>query len=296
MKPFLNFDQQVALLLSRKLKIKNIDAAKNVLKAENYYRLSGYFKLFTKTGSDDFQDNFTFKKVLKVYEFDNKLRLLLDKYLAMVEISARTRIAYNLAKTTTPISYLDVRNFRDSSRHAAFIQDKDKEIRRNQRNPMISHYSTDSLPIWVLVEILTFGCLSKMYANLKPNLQNQISRSTDYEKVFHRDQYSSLLLAACNLRNVCAHHGRLYGKIFPYNISLSPSDQSLFNRYGISLPTGSSSNAFQLIFSLFKLLHNKTDRKKFINDLKIIFLKYSRYIDIKKLGFTKKWVAIYSKC
>lgn len=296
MKPFLPFNNQLNLLKSRHLVIKSEKEAVLILKAENYYRLSGYFKLFTKPGSDDFVDGFSFYDLLKIYRFDTELRLLLNKYLAIVEIAARTRIAYNLARITCPDSYLNPSNFNNSSHHTIFIDEINKERRRSSRNPIVSHFVGENIPIWVLVEIMTFGVISKMFANLKKNLQNEICLSPEYEKVYVRQRYENYLQITCNLRNVCAHHGRLYGKRFPYNISLSRGDIDLFNKYGYAIPSNSSSSTFELIFAMFKLIPNNDDKKEFRKSLKKIFFKYRKYIDLKKLGFYNKWDLVLKEC
>lgn len=296
MKPFTSFTEQLNKLKTRNMKITNTSQALMVLKEENYYRLSGYFKLFTKNGSDDFVDNFSFRKLLKIYNFDSELRIILDKYLAKIEINARTRIAYNLAKSSSPISYLDSNTFDKIDYFNDFIKNKEKEIKHNLRNPMINRYNTQDLPIWVLVEILSFGCLSRMFANLKSIYKTAITHSPDYKKSYFNSQYENLLLIASNLRNICAHHSRLYGKKYPFNISLTRLDTILFNKYKIPYPNGSASNAFELIFSIFKLLPNESSKEKLIFSLKMIFIKYGRFIDKEKLGFNKNWDKVFRKC
>ena len=290
MKPFRSFDNQISLLKTRHLIIKSEEDAKHKLKTENYYRLSGYFKLFTKHGTDDFVDGFSFKQLIKVYNFDFELRLLLDRFLAIVEINARTRIAYNLARVSSPDSYLDVNNFKDPTHHAYFINEMNNERRRSSRNPIVSHFVGQDIPIWVLVEIMTFGVISKMFANLKKNLQNAICYSPEYEKSYVRQRYENYLQTSCNLRNVCAHHGRLYGKIFPFNITLSNEDINLFNKYGYRIPLNSTSSAFELILAVSKLLVRECDKNQLVKSLKRLFFKYRRIIELNQIGFCKNGI------
>ncbi len=293
---FKSFNDQINILKSRGLIISNEKQVENVLKNENYYRLSGYFKLFSKTGSDDFVEKTTFKKILAVYEFDEKLRILLDEFLVRIEINARTRIAYNFARTLSPDGYMDVTNFINSKKHNVFINNVNEEIGKNQRNPIIKRYKGVNLPIWCLVEFLTFGTLSKMYANLSKTNKIAISNAPDYIKKYNYVEYGNLLLMVTNLRNICAHHSRLYGNKFPYGLSLSTSDTNLFVKYGASLPTTSTSTPFELIFTVFKLLQSKKEKKLLVKRLKFLFFKYRHYIDISKLGFITKWYKVYLEC
>lgn len=295
MKPFLSFNDQLCLLKSRHLYIKSEIKTKETLKTENYYRLSGYFKMYTKPGSDDFVNGFSFKKLMKIYNFDAELRILLDEYIARVEIESRTRIAYILAKTTSPSSYYDPSYFVNKSLHDNFMKHVATEIKRNSNNPMIKHFDGQLIPIWVIVEVLSFGTVSKMFSNLKPNIRKDICKSNDYSKVYIDKIFKNNLLMVSSLRNICAHHGRLYGRHFPFNLCLSDSDASLFSKYQVPIPSNSSGTPFHLIFALCNLMNSKHETIQFAKKLKHLFSKYKRCIDIHELGFDKNWIKLLSR-
>ncbi len=99
----------------------------------------------------------------------------------------------------------------------------------------------------------------------------------------------------CNLRNICAHHGRLYGKRYPYNIAFSKEDTLYLAKYGFVIPTNSTDTPFCLIYALCNLMNSKHDIHRFVIRLKVIFFKYRRYVDIKKLGFVDEWDKILCK-
>ena len=104
-----------------------------------------------------------------------------------------------------------------------------------------------------------------MFVNLKKNLQNEIFFRLSIKRFMLDKDMKNYLQITCNLRNVCAHHGRLYGRRFPYNISLSRSDIDLFNKYGYAIPSNSSSSTFELIFAMFKLIPNSEEKKNLEN-------------------------------
>ena len=298
MKPFQSFDNQVSILKSRKLIVKSDVELKNILKTDNYYRLSGYFKLFTEPQSDDFKSGFSFKTLLKIYNFDFELRILLSRYLSSAEINSRTRIAYLFSQVASPDGYLNPNNFWDLSRHRDFVNKIREEIAKNSRDPIVQHFTNleESIPIWALVEIMTFGVISKMFKNLKSNIQNTICRSSEYKRRYSVSEYSNYLQATTILRNICAHHGRLYGKMFPFNVCLSRNDRHIFSKYGYSMPFNSSSTLFFLIFALTKLIENDLMVKKLIKDLKHLFSKYRSYINLNNLGFYKNWNLVLLNC
>lgn len=295
MKPFLSFNDQLCLLKSRHLYIKSEIETKDILKTENYYRLSGYFKMYTKPGSNDFINGFSFKKLMKIYNFDAELRILLDEFVARVEIETRTRIAYILAKTTSPCSYYNPSYFVNQLFHNKFLKRVNDEIDHNSKNPMIKHFNGQLIPIWVIVEILSFGTISKMFSNLKSNIRKEICNSGEYSRKYIEKIYKNNLQMVSNLRNICAHHCRLYGNHFPYNVSLSDCDVALFSEYGVPLPSDSTSTPFHLIFALCNLMNSEYERKRFVKKLKHLFFKYSSSIDIHELGFDKKWIKLLNK-
>ena len=62
-------------------------------------------------------------------------------------------------------------------------------------------------PIWVIVELFTLGMLSFFFADLNTQDQKDLARA-----VFHStaNNIKSWLRCCTDLRNICAHYGRLY--------------------------------------------------------------------------------------
>lgn len=71
-KPHLTFEEQLDLLLSRGLVVHDRAAAVRELSRINYYRLSAYGLPFQKT-KDRFDDGITVDQLLRLYEFDHEL-------------------------------------------------------------------------------------------------------------------------------------------------------------------------------------------------------------------------------
>jgi abortive infection bacteriophage resistance protein len=66
-------------------------------------------------------------------------------------------------------------------------------------------------PVWVITELFTFGMLSYFYGDLPTPDQKQIAKD-----VFGAipKNLVSWLRCCTDLRNICAHYGRLYFRIF----------------------------------------------------------------------------------
>ncbi|WP_201544635.1 Abi family protein [Psychrobacter sp. H7-1] len=80
---------------------------------------------------------------------------------------------------------------------------------RSDKSPFIKHHiaTYEDLPIWVGVEVMDFGSLSVLYSGLKGRQKKQISQSygVDNPRVFE-----SWLKSLNYIRNICAHHARLW--------------------------------------------------------------------------------------
>jgi abortive infection bacteriophage resistance protein len=86
--------------------------------------------------------------------------------------------------------------------------------------------SETDLPIWMATEIISFGVLSQMYANLRRKLRKLIAREFNLpEPVF-----VSWLHALTAIRNACAHHARLWNR----ELAVKPALPNTWKARGIS--------------------------------------------------------------
>ncbi|MBF0453917.1 MAG: Abi family protein [Magnetococcales bacterium] len=218
-KPFLTIDQQLRRLTSRGMEIGDRTAALHALSTIGYYRLSGYWRtLWVRDASgevtDRYQPNSTFSTVLELYEFDRLLRLVVLDAIERVEIAARTRISDQLAKKYGAFAHTDSTIFRPNFRHAKWIEGLDKETQRSREQFVLHHQRTyqefPALPIWVATGVMSLGTLSRLYLGIKPGDRKAVSRQFNT----HHMRLGDNLHALTNIRNICAHHGRLWNRNF----------------------------------------------------------------------------------
>jgi abortive infection bacteriophage resistance protein len=214
MKPAKSLDDQVKLLSSRGLKINDPVAAKEILHNLNYYRLSGYMREFQvepARGNNKFHPGADFDSIVDNYHFDQQQRDIVVTGLAIVEVAFRSRLAYAMATTLGPDGYLDEQHFlrsrsRDGEDSVAFIE---AEIKRSKEK-FVAHHSNkrnEDFPIWVAVETLSFGTISKMYGSIKdPKLKAATAKSFDLAVA----KFPELVHHMSYFRNLCAHHSRLW--------------------------------------------------------------------------------------
>ena len=220
-KPALTYNDQVQLLRSRGLGVADEPAAKHCLAHHNYYRLSAYrYALSEPTNAHQFLPGATFEQLWGLYRFDHSLRQLVSEAAQQVEISARARFAYEYGRAYGALSYADSRLFKKQKPHANTLKRIDEEIRRSKED-FILHFKTrhgmSRPPIWAACEVMSFGNISK--------LCELILRERDRKRLASAyglsiNDYISLLHHLNYVRNICAHHSRLWNRRFTITVSL----------------------------------------------------------------------------
>lgn len=211
-KPSLTFDQQLELLRGRGLEIDDPVRAHHWLRKISYYRLSAYFLPFKD--AQRFRPGTRFDQIAGLYIFDRKLRLLIMDAIERIEIAIRTSITYEIAHSYGPFGHADVANFAPEFDHAKFMEELAVEERRAQET-FVAHfrdkYAEEAhLPVWMATELLSFGAVSKLYKALHPKVRQRIAGDFRVDSQF----LASWLHVLSYVRNVCAHHKRLWNREF----------------------------------------------------------------------------------
>lgn len=225
LKPPLNFDEQLQLLISRGLKISNLPFAHDILRNISYYRLSAYFVSY-KVG-ENFKENTTFEDIVNLYIFDRKLRMLVLDAIEPIEISLRARIIYYLSHRYGVFGYLNPQNFSERFRHAQWVENLEQAI-LDSPEAFIKHYRNKytlekNLPLWMALEVISFGGLSRLFRGLKGEDQQAIAKSYGVTDVV----LSSWLQTIVYARNTCAHHARFWNRTLTLKFLL-PKKQALW--------------------------------------------------------------------
>ena len=209
----ITFEQQLGLIKQRGCIVEDEAFALSVLADINYYRLSAYFLPF-KDG-ERYVSGTSFATIHSIYEFDRKLRSLLLALMEGLETRLRAQLANLHAHKYGALGYLDSQNFNSWHKHDLFMQHLSDVIAKNKRTLIVRHHQEkyeSQFPIWVIIELFTFGMLSTFYSDMIREDQKNISRS-----IFRRSdtELRSWLICLTHLRNACAHYSRLYYTLFP---------------------------------------------------------------------------------
>ncbi len=217
-----SIDEQIALLQERGMEIHDTALAYRHLSHRNYYRLTAYWLPFeTDHATHMFKPGTQFEDVLRLYTFDRELRLLMLDAIERVEISFRTQWAYHLAHQHGPHAYLDARLARNQDHWQSNLDSLRVEIERSSEI-FVKHYRRtytvpDLPPVWVACEVMSLGTLSRWFANLKPT-KTRAAIARTY-KLDH-GVLATFIHHLTHVRNVCAHHSRLWNRRFTITMKL----------------------------------------------------------------------------
>lgn len=287
LKPFLCFDCQVNLMKSRDI-IDDTGTLKQSLKNINYYHFSGLllkYKNFTAEGKETY-NSLKISTVYDLQEADLKLRMLLFEIIGHVELSLRTYLAYTFAKQYGTLGYLCCHNFKNKTYSSHFIKILETRMKQNDAVRFIRHHKINKdgkLPIWVVVELLTFENLMVFYNNLYKKTKDEIQK---YFVNISPQRFEKWLEQLKNLRNECAHIYRIYdGK---RESILIPNAMKIFILSGTTWEK-CSSTLFGYICVMKFIINNTYIWDDILTQIQDYFSNYGDIITPESLGFPENW-------
>lgn len=276
--------EQIELLKSRGLIIQDEAKAKYLLQHISYYRLSGYwFAFYENVETKQFKTETTFELVFHLYCFDQKLRKLILSEIEKIEISLRSQISnYMCNKKQDPFWFLNGSYFTNQDNYEQFVEVLEFDFKRSDEqfiNSFKKKYSDELPPSWIILEITSFGTLSKIFKNINNYDKKQISNIYQLpEKVFE-----SWLHSIVYIRNVCAHHTRLWNR----NISIKPEKLKnprldwVNNEYN-------NKKIYSIVLVIQYFLKTIYPQSDFFERLKSLLEKYPD-VEPKNIGFINDW-------
>lgn len=288
----LSFKDQIQKLESHGMIILDKESAEQELERINYYRFTGYALSFRLDGSGEkYKPGTNFNTVLGIYRFEEEFKALIYPYLSRIEIFARTQIAYwfSMKKSLSPphMAHYDSKNFHDKFAASEVRKSLEKEENRNSDLLFVQYHKKkygDKMPLWAMVELLSFSNLVKLYNAMWPEEKDAIATGMGTT----RNVLKNHLLCLSKLRNKCAHYSRLYGKDISYNPPARLLPRILANN-----PEIKPNSLFAYIYVLARRLPAKTDKHAFWELLSKLIEKYRSKIDLQEIGFPSDYYKFY---
>lgn len=276
----------------------------------------------------------TFDEVYALYEFDREIRHIYLKYLLKVENSFKTVLSHEFSAKYGQDNYLKLENFytapstetyvlkRIASSNKLDLQndlvriqqisseenigavikligDIQQEIARqmSKHHQVVNHYMSEYgfIPLWVLVNVLTFGKITTFYRLMQP-----IDKTTVAKEFGIASDELHKYMDMCSLaRNKCAHDERF----FDIKFRRSLHTKSISKLSILHLPRDaagsylSGTNDAYAIAIIFARLLSKADTKEFVSAMKSAFGKLTKALhtisvtDVMNImGYSSSWM------
>lgn len=243
-KPWLSVADQLQQLIDRGMTVTDRSKALECLERIGYYRLSGYWFAFrerselccawdpkvagkpkhnkpTRIPLESFKPGASFQNAVDLYVFDKRLRLLAMDALERIEIALRVDISHTLGQSDA-FAYLKPDLFHASfaaeldqrsglTRHHEWLHKHASLINRSKEEFMRHNKEKYGLPvpIWVACEVWDFGTLSTLFGGMTEADQDRIAQGYG---IGNGRTFATWLRSLNYLRNVCAHHSRLWNR------------------------------------------------------------------------------------
>ncbi|MDU3532310.1 MAG: Abi family protein [Alloscardovia omnicolens] len=219
MKSAKTIDEMIKLFEDRELIIADEEHFRDLLYNNNYYRLSGYFRVFQidpSNGDNRFIAGTTEEDFIAPYILDAKLRALILQGISILEITLRSRFAYEIAQDGHAYDYVSLSAYKHlAKRKTSSYQErlilKINDWIEKSSEVCTRHYHEvgKDIPVWAAVEVLPFDTVSKMLSShIDSQALRQVYKSIGLPK--NPRIVSSIVHAMVYLRNLCAHHSRLW--------------------------------------------------------------------------------------
>ncbi|MBC7552455.1 MAG: Abi family protein [Taibaiella sp.] len=284
-KPPLTYEQQIALLSKRGLTINDEEKARRYLSHISYYRLSGYMIPF-QLRKDEFNSGITFENVLDLYIFDRELKLIVFDLMERIEVAIRTQMIYQLSHKYGSHWQYDSSIFNNLRIHSEVITAIDEHCKSNNREVFINHYRSKYTnpvhpPSWMCMEIITLGQLSRLYKALKYRKDKE---DIAQHFLLHTKVFESWIHTMTYVRNICAHHARLWNREFAIQpeILLKPA------RPWIDTVYNNNRRCYYFLCILNYLIGEINPHGHFKAKIHALLEKHPN-VPIRFMGFYEKW-------
>lgn len=281
----IDFSRQIQLLKERGMIFHNEGMALETLYSISYFRIANYWYQYECKDNRKFISGCNFDKIISLYSFDRELRGLIFSAIQDIEIAFRTRVGHFLSIKYGAFWFLDAGLFKNKSLHLSCIGKLKEEVSRSHEEFLKEHFEkydeSPFPPSWKVLEVASFGTLSKLYGNL---IDNDVKR--ERSRSFRLPSFRFLenwMQCAAVMRNCCAHHARLWNRRF----STIPKYPKQLPLPWIAVPLRRPEKIYGQLYCLAYLEQsvnpNTNFKRRFIELMKL------QDIHINAMGFPDDW-------
>lgn len=269
-KPSISLSQQISQLEQKGMLFEDKSVAKKHLENLGYYRLSGYWFPYKNHKENKFLKGTRFTQIISLYESDCKLRMLILSSISSIEIAMRARFTFHLGQKYGPFGYIDANNFNEGFAHNKWLASIQREVERS-KDTFIIHFKNKykdypNVPIWMLTEVMSLGSLSIGYRGLRNNKPKGIEDKREIAQHFniHHKELEKWLHILTYVRNICAHHGRLWNR----TLAIQPASTKKAHWNPPTTPR--KDKIFYVLLIINQLLKQVNDNNNWLNEITLL--------------------------
>jgi abortive infection bacteriophage resistance protein len=211
--------------------------------------------------------------------------------LILKTVALRASITYQFAHALGPFGYTDASNFTlfvpspgpgvpaSGFDHMYLLKRIETEVTQSKEE-FVRHYlakytSEAHLPIWMLTELMPFGMLSKMTEGMTKGIRKRIAKDFGIAQ----SQLVSWMETLTYIRNICAHHSRLWNR----EVSLKPELLVEWKENGVS-----NTRVYCVFLVLEHILCHASPRSGW-KDMLMMSILDNPHINLTAMGFPPNW-------
>ncbi|SED33879.1 Abi family protein [Pseudomonas marginalis] len=317
-KPAIDVPAQLELLKHRGLNVQDEVGAASFLQSVSFFRLTPYMRPFQQPEDVNhrFRDGSQFEQLTRLYDFDRQLRLLTMDAIERVEIASRSAISNHMGPAHGSHWYINSQMFHQMFDHQRLLttlslkqstamrhfqrecesidrlraDDMRKRLLKRQRAKEsyaryypATYVHPPLMPGWAMLEELTLGDLSHLYKGL--------AKDADKKAIAKRLGLAAPLMQSwlhtlTTIRNMCAHHSRLWNRELGIRPELPRKANFLWP--GQLFQPGPHTRIFAALCILNHLMHQVSPHSHWDQRLHRLIYEFPE-VSLKAMGFPLDW-------
>lgn len=212
-KEYLSIKEQIELLKKRGMIFKDEEEATKKLTFINYYKIKEASLPFFR--NNKYLENTIFENIIFRFYEDRNLRLYFMRIIEKIEISLKTNFSRILGREYGEVGYLNFKQWTDNDEYCKYYikyKQKDFNIRKikslhRSENRLLKEYSNNinKIPVWLIVDTLTFGEILELYKLMKMDYKKEIAQNHNISVSIFISWLENINL----IRNLSAHNSNV---------------------------------------------------------------------------------------
>ena len=291
-KQILTIEQQVQSYIDAGMIITLREDVEDALKSIGFYRLRGYSFHLYDNSTKKYVPGTKFEDIIKLYQFDQELSTLIFSMISKIEVALRVRLVESLLVYGDALILQDSSIFKDKKTYWKNMSTIASEIARS--NDVFIKHNFDNhegeVPVWAVVEVLSFGTLSKTIKNLKTGIGSAYSMlASNYQYTSKKGNlvnpsqkmFASWVQAVSILRNMCAHNSRIYNRTIHTAPEILDIDKVT--------PLPAHNGLYQILLAMKYLRSSDIEWMLFVNELVKLIENNSSVLNLAAMNMPTDW-------